>query len=40
MVEIRIDSDCSMDDGESLIYRSTQGGDTIIDNMATFIPSK
>ncbi len=28
--------DCSMDDGESLIIRSTQGGDTAHENMATF----
>ena len=28
--------DCSMDDGESLIIRSTQGGDTGHENMATF----
>ena len=28
--------DCSMDDGESLIIRSTQGGDANHENMATF----
>ena len=28
--------DCSMDDGESLIIRSTQGGDTGHENMASF----